>query len=100
MIEMITELEDFMEEELEGACDYIDMALKYRFKEKELAEHYCKLAEDELKHGHAHYEWAKKIMKANALAITPEMTWKFNYKVDEYTKYMNKIAIKIKAYKE
>ena len=99
MIEMITELEDFMEEELEGACDYIDMALKYRFKHKELADHYYKMAEDELKHGHTHYDLADKIMKANAVSMTTEMTWKFNYKVDEYTKEMNKIKMKMVAYK-
>ena len=100
MIEMIKELEDFMEEELEGACDYIDMALKYRFIDKGLAEHYCESAKDELKHSHNHYEWAKKIMEANKESITPEMTWTFKYKVDEYTKDMNKIKIKMSAYKE
>ena len=100
MIEIIRELEDFMKEELEGADEYIDMALKYRLTDKALAEHYCESAKDELKHGHAHYDWADKMMKANASAMTAEDNWEFKYKIGEYTKYMNKIAIKIKAYKE
>ena len=102
-MEKIQEISDKIEEELEDACDYIDLALEYKESDKGTADMYDQLALEEMGH-------MEKLHKRVVDLISeyrkehgeppPEMQWRYDYLHKIHIAKATKIKVKQMMYKE
>lgn len=78
----IKELAEHIEEEIHDAHKYIEAALMYKGSDKELAEMYSHLSDDELIHSHREHEQVVRLIRKLKDTPPPEMmaVWEYLHK--------------------
>lgn len=102
-IEILVEL---IEEEIEGAMHYAELANHFKADKPELARDLAMRAEEELKHAMSWHEWAvkeidrkKADMQAKGEVIPPKMLVYWEIKHEEYIKEVNDVKRELAVYK-
>jgi Mn-containing catalase len=99
----IQQLSDHIKEEIEDACTYIDEALMCKEDNREVADLYCRLAEEELTHmGMLHKQVVREIENYRRTNGDPPPVMQARYDIlhEIHTADANRVRLKIQLYKE
>ena len=99
----IKQLSDHISEEVEDACTYIDEALACKESDKDTADLYCKLAEEELNHMDLLHKRVVKVIEAYRASKgdpPPVMQARYDILHEIHMANARKVQLKIRLYKE
>ena len=102
-MKIIQDLSEKIEEELEDACSYIDMAMDLANEDRLTADVYAALSMEEMGHVdklHARVVAVIDKYRKDKGDPPPEMQWRYNYLHEQHMKKATKIRIKQNLYKE
>ena len=97
----IKELVKAMRDELKDAEAYIDKALQYKASEKNLADMYKDIAQQEIKHAHMEHDQAVRIIekvKQTGMKIPEAMQTVWDWEHEELIEHEALIKMKIDMY--
>lgn len=106
MSKIIDTLKDLIEDELEGAEEYAELALEYKMDKPDLAQEFCRKAEDELKHAMSWHEWVvkdiekkKADMATRGETVPPIMLARWEVAHESFIEELNEIKRDIVIFK-
>lgn len=102
-MEIISELCDKIEEELDDACSYIDMAFDHMEDDKATADVYAALSAEEMTHVDKLHTRVVAVIEQYRKVTgdpPPEMQWRYDYVHRKHMKKAAKIRVKQAMYKE
>lgn len=102
-MKLIEKLSEHITEEIGDACDYIDEALACKEKDRDTADLYCRLAEEELGHMNLLHKRVARVIEAyKAEHGDPPENMQLRYDIlhDIHINDANKVKLKIQLYKE
>lgn len=106
MSKTIEILVDLIEEEIEGAMHYAQLANHYKMDKPELARDFAMRAEEELKHTMIWHEWAvkeiekkKADMQSKGEVIPPKMLVYWEIEHENHIKAANEVKRELAVYK-
>lgn len=99
----ISELYDHIKEEIEDAEEYIRDALRCKENDRDIADTYCTLAEEELKHAEALHKQVVRVIEAYRKTNgdpPPDMQARYDILHEMHIADVNKIRLMVRIYKE
>lgn len=100
---IIEKLSEQIEEELEGAREYIECAAKYKMNNKELAELYYSLAVEEIGHSEKLHKGVVREIdkyKATGKEVPPAMLAIWDYQHNKLVEESTEIKMLIEVYRK
>lgn len=102
-MKLIEKLSDHIREEIEDACKYIDDAMACKENDRDTADLYCRLAEEELGHMALLHKRVARVIEAYKSEHgdpPPVMQARYEILHEIHISDANKVKLKIQLYKE